>query len=63
MSKQRMNATLIAAAFVAVACGGSSGSPAAAMARQFVALATAGDPGTRSGLNRAVEVAVIPLTA
>lgn len=49
MNKQRMKSTLIAAVFVAVVSGGSSGPPAAAMARQFVVLATAGDPGDAFG--------------
>ncbi|MDP2324475.1 MAG: hypothetical protein Q8N51_10640 [Gammaproteobacteria bacterium] len=44
MKKQRMEFTLIAAVLMAVVSGGPGGPPPAATARQFVAVATAGDP-------------------
>lgn len=49
MNKQRLKVTLIAAVLMIVASGGPGGPPSAAMARQFVAMATAGDPGDGFG--------------
>lgn len=49
MNRQRMKTTLIAVVLVIVASGGPGGSPSAAMARQFIAVATSGDPGDGFG--------------
>lgn len=49
MNRQRMKTTLIAVVLVIVASGGPGGSPSTAMARQFIAVATSGDPGDGFG--------------